>query len=263
MQVRNVWRKKPALAYPIPPAPLTAILIKGFRQSGNIRVFEDGWTKEAAIFAPSAIAATPAQLHALPPIPSIRNALIALIRPSEPNLSEDDRERLWRAFRVPVFEQRIDESCNLLAQECEAHDGLHIESPQASPRAGEVLETGPCGCGRTTPRLISPERSLRQRPQSRGLCKIVKCLFFYNQDYRGCGETGRLPDLGSGSRKGARFKSFHPHQTLFHPNPPILLSDHVPSPTPPPLGVNHPPSNHPSFSKNPAPPIQRLNPFSH
>jgi hypothetical protein len=91
-------------------------------------------------------------------IPSLRNALIALVRPGEPPLTEDNRARLWRAFRVPVFEQRIDQSGRLLAAECEAHDGLHVESPDVSPRSGEVLETEPCGCGRTTPRLIAPER---------------------------------------------------------------------------------------------------------
>jgi hypothetical protein len=152
------WRKKPVLAYPIPPAPPTAVLIDGFRATRNIRVFEKGWTDEAATFAPAAIAATPAQLQALPSIPSLRNALIALVRPNEPSLSEDDRERLWRTFRVPVFEQRIDESCTLIAAECEAHDGLHVESPQAAPREGEVLETTPCGCGRKTPRLVTPAR---------------------------------------------------------------------------------------------------------
>ena len=112
-------------------------------------------------FAPAAIAATPAQLDALrtTPIPSLRNAIIALVRPGEPNLTEEDRERLWRAFRVPVFEQRIDESCALLAAECEAHDGLHVEAPGIVPREGEVLETAPCGCGKTTPRLIIPQRA--------------------------------------------------------------------------------------------------------
>jgi len=159
VQVRNLWRKKPVLVYPIPPAPPTAILVDGFRSEGNTRVFENGWGEDAANFAPSAIAATPAQLQSLPPVPSVRNALVALVRPNEANLSEDDREQLWRAFRVPVFEQRIDESCTLLAAECEAHDGLHVESPAASPRPGEVLDTAPCGCGRTTPRLIAPERA--------------------------------------------------------------------------------------------------------
>jgi hypothetical protein len=155
------WAKKPVLVYPIPPAPPTAVLVDGFRSGGNIHVFENGWSDEAANFAPAAIAATLAQLDALGtmPIPSLRNAVIALVRPGEPHLSEDDRERLWRAFRVPVFEQRIDQSCNLLAAECEAHDGLHIEASELSPRDGEILETAPCGCGKTTPRLIAQQRA--------------------------------------------------------------------------------------------------------
>jgi hypothetical protein len=160
VQVRNPWRKKPVLVYPIPPAPATAILVAGFRESANIRVFEHGWTHHAANFAPAAIAATPAQLNALldTPIPSLRNAVIALVRPGEARLSELDRERLWRAFRVPVFEQRIDESGRLLATECEAHDGLHIESAGVSPQEGEILENAPCGCGKSTPRLVTLER---------------------------------------------------------------------------------------------------------
>jgi hypothetical protein len=159
----NPWRKKPVLVYPIPPAPLTAVLVDGFRSAGNTRVFARGWSAEAANFAPAAIAATAAQLHALPPVPSVRNALIALVRPSDPGISEDDRERLWRAFRVPVFEQRIDESCRLLASECEAHDGLHIESAGVSSREGELLETTRCGCGRTAPRLVAQERAANLR----------------------------------------------------------------------------------------------------
>lgn len=161
MQLLKKWTKKPALVYPIPPAPPTAILLAGFRSAGNIRVFENGWNEEASNFAPAAIAATPAQLDALSAtgIPSLRNAIIALVRPGSPNLTEDDREHLWRAFRVPVFEQRIDDSCTVLAAECEAHDGLHIEAPGLAPRDGEILETAPCGCGKTTPRLITPQRA--------------------------------------------------------------------------------------------------------
>lgn len=160
VQVPAPWRKGPVLVYPIPPAPPTAILVDGFRSSGNTRVFENGWDAEVVRFAPAAIAATPAQLDALRgiSIPSLRNALIALVRPGEPRLSEEARERLWRAFRVPVFEQHIDDSCRLLAFECEAHDGLHIESSGVGPRPGEILETAPCGCGRSTPRLVAPER---------------------------------------------------------------------------------------------------------
>jgi hypothetical protein len=160
VQVRSILRKKPALVYPIPPAPATAILVAGFRAHGNMRVFDDGFGLEVLSFAPAAIAATPAQLEALrgTAIPSLRNAIIALVRPGEAGLTEDARELLWRAFRVPVFEQRIDASCRLLAAECEAHDGLHIEVAGTSPLAGEVIETAICGCGRAGARLMAPDR---------------------------------------------------------------------------------------------------------
>jgi hypothetical protein len=154
------WRKKPVLVYPIPPAPPTAILVEGFRPSGNARVFENGWGEEAENFAPAAIAGTPQQLEALcgMRIPSLRNALIAIVRPGEARLTEEDRERLWRAFRVPVFEQRFDASGVLVAAECEAHDGLHIESSSVQPQEGELIQTAQCGCGKSSSRLITPER---------------------------------------------------------------------------------------------------------
>jgi hypothetical protein len=160
VQVRIPWRKKPVLVYPILPAPPTAILIEGFRETATTRVFENGWCAAARHFAPASIAATPSQLDALlgTEIPSLRNAIIALIRPGEPRLSEEDRERYWRAFRVPVFEQRIDASAKLLAAECEAHDGLHIEQSGIDPQEGEIVETTICGCGRNTPRIVAPER---------------------------------------------------------------------------------------------------------
>jgi hypothetical protein len=129
-----------------------------------MRVFKNGWDDRAAAFAPAAIAATPLQLNELRArqIPSLRNAVIALVHPGEPRLSEEIRERLWQAFRVPVFEQIVDESGKLLAAECEAHDGLHIQphglAAHLQPRADEVLERAPCGCGRKTPRLVAPAR---------------------------------------------------------------------------------------------------------
>lgn len=120
-----------------------------------MRVFESGWNEQVAAFGPAALAATPVQLESLytTSIPSLRNAIIALILPDQPRLAEEVRDALWRAFRVPVFEQKIDESCLLLAFECEAHDGLHLEDLSLQPQEGEIVVVIPCGCGRMTPRL--------------------------------------------------------------------------------------------------------------
>jgi hypothetical protein len=93
-------------------------------------------------------------------------------------LTEADRDLLWRAFRVPVFEQFRGLHGELLAEECEAHDGLHVIGEAAIfERRGQELvvtsllalrkpvlrvltgltgeiERGLCQCGRPGERLI-------------------------------------------------------------------------------------------------------------
>jgi hypothetical protein len=118
-----------------------------------VRIFPHGWGAAAANLKPGAIAGTWPQLEALieEEIPSLTHALIVLARPGEPLLTSAQRDKLWRAFRVPVFQQIIGDHGVLLAAECEAHDGLHIESPGFSSNLPQ--DAAPCGCGRTTPRL--------------------------------------------------------------------------------------------------------------
>ena len=62
--------------------------------------------------------------------------LIVLTRSGSLLLTIEQRQRLWLAFRVPVFEQIIGKNGALLAAECEAHDGLHIESPKLESQGG-------------------------------------------------------------------------------------------------------------------------------
>jgi hypothetical protein len=145
--------------------------------SGTVEIFAGGWSESAAAFAPSAIAATPAQLRLLASveIPSLRHAVVALTRPEEPRLSETDREALWAAFHVPVFEQIIGERGGLLGAECEAHAGFHlhgpgVELPQGMLASGDI-ECSPCACGLSTPRLVPTQsptdlalRSSQRRP---------------------------------------------------------------------------------------------------
>ncbi len=152
------------------PAPRTAVLAACFRQprlrpSYPVRVFPQGWSEEVSAFAPAAIAAPREQLLGLaaaerPPV--FTHAVIALASPGDRMLSAAERERLWRAFRVPVFEQIIGPDGELLAAECEAHDGLHIEFP-GLPWDGYRVEMSPCGCGRKTPRLTPSESAERAR----------------------------------------------------------------------------------------------------
>jgi hypothetical protein len=146
--------RKAALVYPIPPAPPTVVLVPWFRSSGVVRVFSGGWSAAAAAFAPEAIAGTWPQLEALLPekIPSLTHALIVVARADEPLVTLAQRRRLWNAFGVPVFQQIVGANGSLLGAECEAHDGLHIESSKFAA-AGGLVEPAPCGCGRKTARL--------------------------------------------------------------------------------------------------------------
>ncbi len=144
--------------YPVSPVPRTAVLVDWFRSavlsSQSIRMFPQGWGAEAAQFEPAAIAATIEQLRTLcgVPIPSLTHAVIVLERPGTPRLTEANRTLFWHNFRVPLFEQIIGPSGLLLAAECQAHEGLHIEA-QGLQIAQDGIHTKPCPCGRETPRF--------------------------------------------------------------------------------------------------------------
>jgi hypothetical protein len=87
----------------------------------------------------------------------LTHAAIALARPGEALLTNADRDLLWQLFHVPIFEQIIGSEGEVLAAECEAHDGLHVESPREW--IGYRVEEAPCGCGKTTPRLFPTEHA--------------------------------------------------------------------------------------------------------
>jgi hypothetical protein len=135
------------------------VLVPLVRARAQVRVFPQGWRPDAEAFQPAALAGEWAQFEALlgRDIPSLTHAIIVLSRDTGELLNEGQRKDLWRAFRVPVFEQILAGNGSLLAAECEAHDGLHVESPDLAVKAGCVeaitLALEPCGCGKTAERL--------------------------------------------------------------------------------------------------------------
>jgi hypothetical protein len=139
------------------------VLVGWFRERGNVRVFRHGWCEEAENFAPQVIAARWAQLETLIArgLAGPERTVVVLVRPREILPGVLERERLWRAFRVPVFVQIIGKRGELLAAECDAHDGLHVESQTYTPEG--PLEAAPCECGRTTPRLFPAEPAAEVR----------------------------------------------------------------------------------------------------
>ena len=157
MRLSSLWRgPKAAFQYPIQPTPRaavpTSVMVPWFRPvRGAVQVFET-LPVEPAIHA--SIAATWAQLAELARagLPPPAHAVVVLWRAGESLLTPEQRGFLWRAFRVPVFEQIIGDRGEVLAAECEAHEGLHVESAWFRP-SGLALEMAVCGCGRKTPRL--------------------------------------------------------------------------------------------------------------
>ena len=146
--------------HPLDPAPRTAILVPGFRTEKNTRVFENGWNVEAERFAPAVVAGTMVQLRELAASGvGISHAVVVFGSDPLERLADRDRDFIWEAFGVPVFEQYLDERRNLLAHECDAHDGLHAEKAPA----GAELDRTPCACGSEVPKLV-PARAPTRMP---------------------------------------------------------------------------------------------------
>ena len=172
MGVLQLEPRRAAFVYPIEPAPPTAVLVPVFRTSDTAPVFLDGWGDAARGFAPAAIAASKGQLARLASLddkPHLTHAVIRIARPGERWLSETERDLLWDAFQVPIFEQVVDTMGHVLAQDCEAHDGLHIASMVFSKHLtarGHYIENELCGCGRKSLRL-------KQSPQEERFGRAV------------------------------------------------------------------------------------------
>jgi hypothetical protein len=155
-----LFRKKvagSAFVHPLAPTPKTIVMAPGFESTRAIRVFPNGWSDEAGRLGPCSIAASIQDLLSLARRGiELRHAVIVLTRGADSALSEADRNRLWDAFGVPVFEQCLGPDNELLAAECEAHDGLHIMG--YANRKG--AETAVCGCGSSVPRrLAKPQKA--------------------------------------------------------------------------------------------------------
>lgn len=80
--------------------------------------------------------------------------VIVLSRPSDGLLTEDDRDFIWNALGVPAFNHLVDEDGRVLARECDAHDGLHVEAPLPSVYRDRVISEA-CPCGRPGDRLMT------------------------------------------------------------------------------------------------------------
>jgi hypothetical protein len=141
--------------HPIDPAPRTAILAPGFRETRLVRIFPQGWNDRAQRFDPRSIAGPLEQLRDLAREGwPFEQAVVVFTYAGGPAISPSDREAFWRSFGVPVFEQYLSPKNRLLATECDAHSGLHV----ISGCEGFPLEHELCACGNPGPRLTRGSR---------------------------------------------------------------------------------------------------------
>jgi hypothetical protein len=167
------------LAYPIQMPARVVVLGTGFRRSGNIRVMPSWDDADLQNLKADALAAPVAVLRGIAARGrSFDFPLIAFTGPRHGYLTDADRELFWHGFGVPVYEQLTGLDNDVLADECEAHDGLHVRSTDAifEFRGKELvvsslsnfvhpvlrlklgltgrIEQSLCKCGRPGPRLV-------------------------------------------------------------------------------------------------------------
>ena len=193
------------LAYPLGRPPRTAVLSQEIRGSWRVRNFTSYRSETLRQFAPQALAAPGDTIRALAQSieegeitwQPLSHALIVFTDLIRGSLSEEDRDYFWRVFQVPIFEQFRGFAGELLAQECEAHNGMHIHVTNAifsvgpdgqletsflgNPRAplfrlatnlSARLAPGRCACGQTTPRLLDIRRRTAVSPSPRRLMVV-------------------------------------------------------------------------------------------
>lgn len=95
------------------------------------------------------------------PIPAGARRLVVQTSLVESPLSDCDRDFLWEAFELPVFEELRGLDGELLAAECEAHGGMHPEADtvfleSAPSPSGGMLVTSLAATGYPTIRLRMP-----------------------------------------------------------------------------------------------------------
>lgn len=92
--------------------------------------------------------------HGMFDLPSLNTAMIVLTSIDDSPLGNHQRDSLWRAFGVPIFEQLRRSDGAVIARECEVHDGLHIV--ESTPNLNGEIVADQCACGAETPRLRRP-----------------------------------------------------------------------------------------------------------
>jgi hypothetical protein len=136
---------------PLPVPCRIAVLAPNYQEKDGVRAFDENQLPEIQSYRPEILAATVHVLLRLAPLIRIPRALVAFSGARLGPLTHRDRDLLWQAFQIPVFEHSLAPDGAVFARECEAHDGLHLYLPRHNQGS---LRPDPCPCGRPEP-LIS------------------------------------------------------------------------------------------------------------
>lgn len=181
------------LRYPLSPMPRIAVLVDGFRPTKKVRIFADFDLAEIVALDQETVAGTISMMQKLARTGKVlRYPPIVFSSIREGCVTEADRNLFWKSLGVPVFEQLLGLDGEVLAEECEARDGLHVRSEDAivELRARELLvtslnnleypvfrlatgltgsiETGLCSCGKSGTRLVGLARQQRAKYAAAG-----------------------------------------------------------------------------------------------
>jgi hypothetical protein len=167
------WQQEPkqsgvrVFRYPLDPSPKLTVICDGIKVPSGCAHVSEGAFRNTPKLRSETLAAPASLLLDLGAGWMPKFPLVAFTGSKHGFLDAAGREQLWQRFAVPVFEQLIDDEGRIFAWECEAHSGLHIDTPLRHNIAqGEVLLNGSatgiaareisglCGCGRIGPRLL-------------------------------------------------------------------------------------------------------------
>ena len=127
-----------------------AILCGLFEESPGVRCFEPEELAEVESYDPQIIGGSVQTLLRFAPVVRAARAIVPFSGARLGDVTTRDRDLLWTAFQVPVFEQRLGMDGTVIARECEAHDGLHLA---VTGWFHGPLRKEFCECGRTEPRI--------------------------------------------------------------------------------------------------------------
>ncbi len=199
-QIQAVRSVEDAL-YRLPPVPLRTFVehrehfrnLRAPRAKGRpprVEVAPHGWRRTLGF--PAEIVAGPFEELRRARVPSTARRLVVRTEIERGPLRTWERDELWDAFGLPVFEELHGFDGEVLARECEAHDGWHVDEEHAFAEVRDAelllssfgarryatlrlrtgllaaLEDGKCACGLAGLRVTILERKSIQRRAAAG-----------------------------------------------------------------------------------------------